>query len=285
MRYAIVGYGNLGKSLEKQIEKRPADKLVCVYSRRNIAHPLARQLKQLPLDKDWDVALIALGSYQDIAQYQHLFACVNTVDCYDVSENLSSYKHQLAKIKTRGTLSIVGAGWDPGLLDIVRKTMGYNAVTLWGKGVSLGHSNTLRSIPGVLDAVQITQPKDNALQLIASGQTNDLHRRICYVSAVERDKENISQQIAKIGHYFEGQNFEIVFCSTNKVRQIKENTQHKGQVLCFDSDFTAKYCVEMDSNNDFTASIMLRYANIIPRLIVGGYEGALDTLDIPLRYL
>ncbi len=284
MKFAIVGYGNLGKSLEKQIVNDKDDQLVAIFSRRKITHPLAQPWKNFESKTNFDVALIALGSYQDIRTYRHLFAKVNTVDCYDNTDDISQYKSYLAQNKAPQKLSIVGAGWDPGLLDIVRKSLGNNAVTLWGKGISLGHSNALRAIDGVLDAVAITQPLDNATQLIQQGKAN-LHKRTCYVSAVDKDKQRIANQISTMPHYFEGQNVEIVFCSPQQVKRQKENTFHKGQVLYFDNYCSANFCVEMPSNNNFTAKIMVRYAKILPKLVADGFCGAVDLLDIPLRYL
>lgn len=285
MKYAIVGYGNLGKSLEKLICEGKSDELTCIYSRRRITHPLARPMKRLAADRDWDVALIALGSYLDVQQLCHLYSHHNTVDCFDISEQASSYKRLLEQGKPQDKLSIVGAGWDPGLLDIVRASLGEGCVTLWGRGISLGHSNALRAVDGVLDAVQITQPIDNAHLLTQDGQHHSLHKRICYVNALECDRETVKERILNINHYFEGQAVEIIFCSAQEVKRQKESTQHKGRVLCFDRYCTAQFCLEMTSNNDCTASIMLRYARALPRLLAKGYSGAVGVLDIPLGYL
>lgn len=288
LQIAIVGYGNLGKSLEKQAQKYDV-KTVAVYSRRNITHPLYRPMTEIGKARDFDVALLALGSYSDIDAYADALAPLDTVDSFDTHAKIAQYKSRLNQIK-KDSLAIVSTGWDPGLLSIARAVLGIGAqscTTLWGEGVSQGHSNAIRTLPGVIDAVQFTVPKANALQLVGQGVTDGkkLHDRVCYVACVDSDKENIALQIKAMPNYFEGYDTFVNFVSPREVRELKERTHHRGQVICQGKGFEANCTVQLNSNPDYTAKIMLAYAKALPQLKKDGFRGALDVLDIPLRYL
>ncbi len=288
LKIAIVGYGNVGKSLLSQAKSADVQ-VAAVYSRRRIDLPMWRPMTQLGVQRDFDVALLALGSYRDIEGFCQQTAHLNTVDCFDTHAKIGEYKAQLAQIK-RDSLAIVSVGWDPGLLSVARATFGLGAntvATLWGEGVSQGHSNAIRAIAGVIDAVQFTVPKPNALQLVAEGVTDGrlLHDRICYVACVESDRESIAEQIAQMPNYFEGYRTEVHFASPQEVRKLRQRTHHSGQVLCGGEGFEANCTVRIDNNADYTAKIMLAYAKALPLLLADGYRGAVDVLDVPLRYL
>ena len=289
LKLAIVGYGNLGKSLEKEIAKRNDTELVAIYSRRSLDNTKYRPLKQICEDGDFDVALLALGSYNEITEYAPLFERHDTVDSFDTHAKIEEYKERLNRTK-KDSLAIISTGWDPGLLSLARGVFSVGAdscVTLWGEGVSQGHSNAIRSIRGVIDAVQFTKPKDNALELVEQGVTDGtkLHDRICYVACVEQDRENVEKQIIEMPNYFEGYDTTVIFCSPQEVRKLKERTAHRGQVVCQGEGFVAKTDVKLNCNTDYTAKIMLSYALAIPKLKRDGYRGALDVYDIPMRYL
>ena len=289
LKLAIVGYGNLGKSLEKEIGKRNDLELVAIYSRRDIDNPKFRPLKQIGDDGDFDVALLALGSYNEITEYAHLFEKLDTVDSFDTHAKITEYKTQLNRAK-KDSLAVISTGWDPGLLSLARGVFSVGATsstTLWGEGVSQGHSNAIRSIRGVIDAVQFTKPKDNALELFKQGVSDGakLHDRICYVACVEEDRESIKNQIVEMPNYFADYDTTVIFCSPQEVRELKQRTAHRGQVVCTGEGFCAKTDVQLDCNTDYTAKIMLSYAKAIPQLKRDGYCGALDVFDIPLRYL
>ncbi len=274
MKIAVVGYGNIGKSLEKVTLADDTVHLTAIVSRRRLDNKLF-----VPLDDidtvDADVALLALGSYDDIAKNIFLFSKFHTVDCFDTHGKLAEHKKLLNDAKPN-KISLCATGWDPGILSIVRGALGVTGAlpfTRWGKGISQGHSNALRSIPGVLDAVSVTLAQPN-------GQ-----KRVCYVACVNSDKEKIDTAIRIMPHYFEGQNIEIVFCTTAEVRDIKKDTSHAGKVFATNGDFEAQFAIQMKNNCDFTAQIMLRYAKIVPQLEKDGYRGALDPFDVPLKYL
>ena len=289
LKLAIVGYGNLGKSLEKEIEKRDDMKLTAIYSRRNLDHAKFRPLKSIEQADDFDVALLALGSFNDIAQFAPMFARLNTVDSFDTHAKIAEYKSTLNATKTN-SLSIISTGWDPGLLSLARGVFnigGGESITLWGEGVSQGHSNAIRSIRGVIDAVQFTRPKQDAEQKILQGErdSSKLHDRICYVACVSSDKERIEKEIVTMPNYFAGYDTKVIFTDSQEIRELKKRTAHRGQVVSIGEGFTAKTDVKLDCNTDYTAKIMLDYAKAIPQLIADGYRGALDVYDIPLRYL
>lgn len=289
MKLAIVGYGNLGKSLEKEINARQDVSLTAIYSRRTLDNPLYRPMDTLNDGADCDAALIALGSFSDVMTYADKFANINTVDSFDTHEKIAEYKRLLNERKKDG-LSVISTGWDPGLLSLARGLFGFNGahtVTVWGEGVSQGHSNAIRSVEGVLDGIQFTVPKDDCEQLIQKGEYDStrLHRRVCYVAAVESDKERIEREIKAMPRYFDGYETVVNFVSVQEVRQLKKSVGHSGRVITQGDGFTANTEVMLDSNAEFTAKIMLRYAQAIPQLLADGYRGALDVFDIPMKYI
>ncbi len=289
LKIAIVGYGNLGKSLQKETEKDANLQLVAVYSRRNIQHPLYRPMKELTKATDFDVAMLALGSYSDIEEYIDELAPFDTVDSFDTHYKIAEYKARLNAVK-KDALALISVGWDPGLLSLARAVFGIgatNCTTLWGEGVSQGHSNAIRSIPGVIDAIQFTVPKPDVRNLIEQGITDGkkMHDRICYVACIESDKEDIQRQIVTMPNYFEGYDTQVNFVTAQQVRELKQRTHHRGQVVCRGEGFEANCTVILKSNPDYTAKIMLAYAKALPRLKADGYRGALDVLDVPLKYL
>lgn len=288
MKLAIVGYGNLGKSLQREIEKQRDLELTAIYSRRNIDEKKYRPIQRLEKDRDFDAALIALGSYADVREYAELLAPFDTADSFDTHAVMEEYKRNLTELNGE-RIALVGLGWDPGLLSIARGTfsLGNETATVWGKGISQGHSNAIRSIPGVIDAVQFTQPKQNYREKIKQGEreSKKLHDRICYVACVERDREDIERKIKRLPNYFEGYDVTINFVTPAEVRELKKNTSHSGEAYCAGKGYTALTRLELDCNTDLTAQVMLRYARAIPQMKKDGYKGALDVFDIPLRYV
>lgn len=291
LNVAIAGYGNLGKSLEKQILADDELNLRAVISRRNIANERLVGYKNLQtLAGKVDVVLLALGSYRDLAETAHHFASFHTVDSFDTHGEIENHKNLLNGVKPN-KISVCAVGWDPGLLSIARGTFsvaGGKVATFWGEGISQGHSNALRSIKGVLDAVEITLPNAKAQQAMLDGNEvaeNLRHTRLCYVACVQEDKQRVEQEIRNLPHYFLGQQVKIVFCSVAEVRERKLCTKHSGQVIGMGKGFCAQTKITLESNTDFTAKIMLAYAKAVPQLEKDGYRGALDPFDIPLKYV
>lgn len=289
LKLAVVGYGNLGKSLEKFILRDSELQLVAVYSRRRLDNKLYRPLEDIQRDGDFDIAMIALGSFNEVTQYSRLFERLDTVDSFDTHAKIADYKKWLNSTK-HNNLSVVAVGWDPGLLSLGRGVFGVGAksvTTLWGEGVSQGHSNAIRCIDGVLDAVQFTLPKEDALEQIRQGERDatKLHKRVCYVACVESDKADTERKIKTMPDYFADYETEVIFCSPQKVRELKKRTAHRGRVVACGEGFEAICDVKLDCNTDYTAQIMLAYAKILPALKADGYRGGVDVFDIPMRYL
>lgn len=288
MKLAIAGYGNLGKSLEKEIESSKDFSLTAIYSRRNIDNKKYRPLSKIGQDSDFDALMIALGSYGEAREYAPLFAQFDTVDSFDTHAVMSQYKKELTDLN-RNRLAVIGAGWDPGLLSVIRgaASLDNTPVTVWGKGISQGHSNAIRSIKGVIDAVQFTVPKSDFQTLLNNGETNGakLHDRICYVACVESDKKDVKRQIINMPNYFADYDTTVRFVTPAEVRRLKTQTSHRGQVYCKGKGYTVNASIELDCNTDLTAQIMLTYAKALPRLKQDGYFGALDVFDIPLKYV
>ncbi len=291
LNVAIAGYGNLGKSLEKHVLADNDLRLTAVFSRRNIDNKLHASFDDAPsFAATTDVVLIALGSLNDIAQNAHFFKQFHTVDSFDVHAQLPQHKQMLNNLKGH-KISLCAAGWDPGVLSIVRGLWSLGkgkTTTFWGDGISQGHSYALRTIKGVLDAVEITQPNPTAVDETLHGKfiaENLRHNRLCYVACVESDKRRIEEEICAMPNYFQGQNVKIVFCTPAEVRKVKEETQHSGRVIAIGQGFFSDTKLHVESNTDYTAKIMLAYAKAVPQLARDGYTGALSPFDVPLKYL
>ena len=289
MKVGVVGYGNVGKALCTVIEQDKDLQLVGVFSRRKLTLS-----HYLPFDslQDYrgkiDCLLIALGSNVDVFEHAEKLRGFDTVDCFDNHAKIDAYKSLMGKLNNKN-LSIVATGWDPGLLSVCRALFdfGNTPTTLWGEGVSQGHSNAIRTIPEVIDGVQFTIPIKNALELAKSGVTDvtKLHERVCYVACVESAQQKVEREIKGMPYYFDGYQTKVIFCTPQQVRKLKQKTAHAGKVVSISQDFCCESTVKMQNNAQFTAKIMLRYAKILPQLKRDGYVGAIDVLDVPLRYL
>lgn len=287
MNVAIAGYGNLGKALERQISKRTDMRLVHVFSRRNIGLNTSAPFEYAPLATDVDVCFLALGSYNDIADNVEYFKRFHTVDCFDNHDKIDEYKRLIADIKP-DTVSIVGAGWDPGILSVARGLffpLG-EVATVWGRGQSMGHGNAIRSVDGVIDGVQFTCPVSNAAELFDKGETraNKLVKRLCYVACRQDRQAEIARQIKQMPDYFSDYQTDVEFVSEEEVRRLKQDNRHCGTVYAKGTFHHAELRLDVTSNADFTAAIMINCALAMPKLAQDGYKGAYDPLDIPLRY-
>lgn len=287
MKIAIAGYGNLGKSVEKLAKIDNEVELTAIISRRKIDNPLCVTAENI--DKvQVDVLLLCLGSYADLQQNLPKFARFDTVDTFDDHQNIRNYLDFCNKVKPN-TLSVVGAGWDPGLMSAVRgwvAACGFAPVTIWGNGQSLGHSNAIRALDGVIDAVQFTCPKPNAEALASRGERRAeiLHDRVCYVACRQGCEERIKQQILGMPHYFDGYEVQVIFTSANEVAKLKTDTSHCGQIVATSDRAEAKFCIKMPSNSDLTAQIMLNLAKKVPNIKKQGIFGAKTLFDLPLLY-
>ena len=220
IKAAIAGYGNLGKSLRRAIENSDDYALVGIFSRRSLNLPLYLPLGGAAAYANCiDVLFLAFES-SSLPTLAPAVKYFDTVDSFDIHQKAEEYAQRLNEVKPN-TLSLYGAGWDPGLLSIIRSaaTLCGKPVTTWGKGVSQGHSNALRRINGVTDGVEVTLP-------VGLGK----HKRLCYVCCDKALQERIEGEIRQIPCYFEGQDVEVRFCTKQQVERIKREGSHAGRV-------------------------------------------------------
>lgn len=275
IKAAIAGYGNLGKSLRRAIENSDDYALVGIFSRRSLNLPLYLPLGGAAAYANCiDVLFLAFES-SSLTTLAPAVKYFDTVDSFDIHQKAEEYAQRLNEVKPN-TLSLYGAGWDPGLLSIIRSaaTLCGKPVTTWGKGVSQGHSNALRRINGVTDGVEVTLP-------VGLGK----HKRLCYVCCDKTLQERIEEEIRQIPCYFEGQDVEVRFCTKQQVERIKREGSHAGRVTASTPLYSADFLLKTQSNTDLTAAIMLTYGKVLTKLKAEGKRGAFSVLDIPLRYL
>lgn len=275
IKAAIAGYGNLGKSLRRAIENSDDYALVGIFSRRSLNLPLYLPLGGAAAYANCiDVLFLAFES-SSLPTLAPAVKYFDTVDSFDIHQKAEEYAQRLNEVKPN-TLSLYGAGWDPGLLSIVRSaaTLCGKPVTTWGKGVSQGHSNALRRINGVTDGVEVTLP-------VGLGK----HKRLCHVCCDKALQERIEGEIRQIPCYFEGQDVEVRFCTKQQVERIKREGSHAGRVTASTPLYSADFLLKTQSNTDLTAAIMLTYGKVLTKLKAEGKRGAFSVLDIPLRYL
>lgn len=301
IRIGVCGYGNLGKGVEEVIKYNEDMELVAIFSRREIQAtvPVIKMEDKEKYTKEIDVVIMCGGSAKDLPEQVPQFARLyNTVDSYDTHKNIPKYIEIIDKInKKYNTISIISAGWDPGLFSINRlysEAIIPNAhtYTFWGKGVSQGHSDAIRKINGVKDAIQYTIPIDSEIEKARKGEllylTNEQkHLRECFVVPEDgADLEDIKQKIINMKNYFEGYKVIIHFITEQELKEKHGQMPHGGSVLGI--GFTGKenrqimeYSLKLDSNPEFTASVLVAYARAVYRLNLIKDYGAKTVLDIP----
>jgi len=298
---AIVGYGNLGKACEQQIRQRSDEfNLVGAFSRR-------QQPGTIPLDNIMkyrgliDVVLFCGGSSNDapIMVPRLNEDGLSTVDSYDNHGEIPNYLKTLqAATDKSGTTAIVGAGWDPGLLSIQRvlnKAFMPNGVqnTLYGGesgGLSMGHSNAVRGVPGVKMGIQLTFARNDAQQSAHEGQKvagNERHKRVCYVvSEPGVSKKLIKEQICNMPEYFKGQQTIVNFIDEQEFLQKYSNLfTHGGQIISVDPNAKTNFSIEMKSNPELTATAMLAYTRANREMHSRLMSGAFTIADVPPAWL
>lgn len=308
MKIAIYGYGNLGRGVEAAACSTPDTELVGIFTRRDPAgirtlsgapvYPAA-QLKQFQ-DKI-DVVIICGGSAADLPKMTPALAkdfCV--VDSFDTHANIPAHFADTdAAAKAGGKVAVISAGWDPGMFSIHRLyasailPQGSN-YTFWGKGVSQGHSDAIRKIPGVIDARQYTVPVEAALDRVRTGEnptltTRQKHTRECYVVAEDgADLERITREIQQMPNYFADYDTTVTFISLEELQKNHSRLPHGGCVIHTGSTGIRqenKQCMEfrltLDSNPEFTASVLLACARAAHRMYTRGDSGCKTMLDIP----
>ncbi len=308
-RIGIVGYGNIGKGVEKAIEYAPDMELAAVFTRRDpSALAIASQAKVMSFEqvldmKDQiDVMILCGGTTADLPeQGPYLAGHFNMVDSFDAHTKIPEYMSVIEAAAAKGKkTAVISAGWDPGLFSMMR-SLGEavlpdgNYYTFWGRGVSQGHTFAIRHIEGVKDAVQYSVPVDSALAEVRSGRRPQLSARQrltreCYVVAHEgADKEKITQEIKIMPEYFADYDTTVTFITEQEFIADHTGMPHGGHLITSGSTGTNNHIIEfslkLESNPEFTASVMVAYARAAFRLSSEGHYGAKTVLDIPLRYL
>ena len=306
IRIGICGYGNIGKGVECAIEKNKDLELVAIFSRRDPSsvNPVSgTQVVSMEEIETWknkiDVMILCGGSAKDIpVQGPQISALFNTVDSFDTHSDIPMYLEKMnLSAKSNGNTSVISAGWDPGLFSLTRAYStaslpdGTN-YTFWGKGVSQGHSDAIRQIKGVKNAIQYTIPVEKVIETIRNGETPELstrekHLRECFVVIQDgEDKERIENEIKTMPKYFSDYDTTVNFVSEEELKRNHSKMPHGGFVIrsgktSEGNSQVIEYKLKLDSNPEFTASILVAYARACYRLNKSGQFGAFTVLDIP----
>lgn len=309
IKIAILGYGNLGRACEKIAVGSKDFEIAGIFTRRNPAELVSpygtaffRQDEIFGFDGKIDVAVICTGSANDVTELGvKLARSFNTVDSFDTHARMSTYYADMSRAASNGGhLCFIGIGWDPGLFSVMRSLFAGvlpsgAPYTFWGRGVSQGHSEAIRRIDGVIDAKQYTVPKAETLELVRSGGgeklcDRDKHSRECYVAVEDgADKSLIESKIKTMPNYFEPYDTTVHFVGLEELRKNHSEMPHAGIVLS-SGEVNGKmqrveFSLKLDSNPDFTASVLMAYARANAYLAAKGETGARTALDIPVSAL
>ncbi len=307
MKIAIYGYGNLGKGVEAAVTQNADMELVGIFTRRDPASVrTATKTPVYPADRidDFadaiDIVILCGGSATDLPVLTPKLAMrFNVIDSFDTHANIPTHFAAVdAAAKASGKLALISCGWDPGLFSLNR--MYANAIlpdgndyTFWGRGVSQGHSDAIRRIPGVKDARQYTVPIPAALEAVRNGKAPVLsarqkHLRECYVVAEEgADKAAIETAIKTMPNYFADYDTTVAFIDEETMKKEHSELPHGGFVirtgktgLSREHTHKIEYSLSLDSNPEFTASVLVAYARAIGRMATRGTTGCVTVFDV-----
>lgn len=306
IRIGIAGYGNLGRGVEAAIAKNPDMALVGVFTRRapesvktlsaqTPVHPIA----DLPDYRDAiDVLILCGGSKDDLPQQgPEMAAMFNIVDSFDTHARIPEYFASVdVPAQVNGKTALIAIGWDPGMFSINRlygeALLPDGATyTFWGKGLSQGHSDAIRRVPGVKAGVQYTLPSSEAIEQVRSGvrpelTTRQKHTRECFVVLDEgADAATVEQAIVTMPNYFADYDTTVNFISEETLRNEHNSMPHGGFVIRSGNTSEAhaqviEYSLQLDSNPEFTASVLVAYARAAYRLSAQGQFGAKTAFDV-----
>lgn len=309
IRIGVVGYGNLGKGVIKAIEKNNDMELKAIFTRREGVIGGTENLPMMHIQKvadfksEIDVMILCGGSRTDLPeQGPMLCEMFNTIDSFDTHARIPGYFKKMDDVSKKGEkLSIISVGWDPGLFSlnsVLGQAILPNGVdyTFWGKGVSQGHSDAIRRVKGVKNAIQYTIPKEEALETVRSGEnpkleTRDKHKRVCYVVAEDgADKERIENDIKNMENYFKDYDTFVNFITEEELKIEHSKMPHGGFVIRTGSTSDGnkqriEFSLKLDSNPEFTSSVLVAYARANYRLSKEGKKGAITVFDVPFSYL
>ncbi|MCL2813997.1 MAG: diaminopimelate dehydrogenase [Oscillospiraceae bacterium] len=308
LKIGIAGYGNIGKGVEKAISKCPDMELAAVFTRRD-PEKLRVETPKIPvyaldeakeLKDDIDVMVLCGGSAKDLPeQAPKLAALFNIVDTFDTHSKIPEYFAAVDKAAADKT-AVISAGWDPGLFSMIR--MMSQAVlpegenyTFWGRGVSQGHSDAIRKVEGVKNAVQYTVPIEEAVDKVRSGANprlsarQKMKRECCVVAAEDADLKKIEEKIITMPDYFADYDTTVTFITEEELLKNHSKMPHGGFVLYSGSTGENRHVMEfslkLGSNPEFTACVVLAYARAAARMAKEKNFGAKTVFDVPLSYL
>lgn len=313
IRVGIMGYGNLGRGIECALKQNNDMELVAVFSRRNpdSVKILTEGVKvykaedAVKMKDDIDVLILCGGSATDLPVQTPEFAKNFTVvDSFDTHARIPEHFANVnAAAKENGNVAVISAGWDPGMFSLNR--LYANAIlpngkdyTFWGKGVSQGHSDAIRRVEGVANGKQYTVPVEAALEAVRSGanpelSTREKHTRECYVVAEEgADKERIAAEIKSMPNYFADYDTTVNFITEEELQKNHAGIPHGGFVIRsgktgwnLEHNHIIEYSLKLDSNPEFTASVIVACARAAVRMKKEGMTGCKTIFDIPPAYL
>ena len=313
IRVGIYGYGNLGRGVENAIKQNDDMELVAVFSRRDpatvkVSTPGVMVCKAEDAEKmtdKIDVMIICGGSATDLpVQTPALAKLFNVVDSFDTHAKIPEHFDNVDEAaKASGKTAFISVGWDPGMFSLNRL---YGCAilpdgkdyTFWGKGVSQGHSDAIRRVDGVADGKQYTVPVQAALDAVRSGSnpeltTREKHTRECYVVAEDgADKARIEQEIKSMPNYFADYDTTVNFISQEELNANHAGIPHGGFVIRsgktganLENNHIIEYSLKLDSNPEFTASVIVCYARAAVRMNKEGMTGCKTVFDVPPAYL
>ena len=313
IRIGIVGYGNLAKGVECAIKQNKDMELKAVFTRRDpeSIKLLTETAKVYSVDKaleykaEIDVMILCGGSATDLPEQTKEFAKnFNVIDSFDTHANIPEHFAKVDKVASESKhIVIISVGWDPGMFSLNRLyaqsiLAESETYTFWGRGVSQGHSDAIRRIEGVEDAKQYTVPVEEALEAVRSGSnpklsTRQKHTRECFVVAKEgADKERIEAEIKNMPNYFADYDTYVHFISMEELKKNHSGIPHGGFVITSGKtgweskdNNVIEYKLKLDSNPEFTSSVLVAYARAAYRLGKEGLSGCKTVFDIAPIYL
>ena len=312
MRLGILGYGNLGRGVELAVKQNDDMELIAVFTRRNPedlkinSEAKVVHVSELENYKDKiDVLILCGGSATDLPeQTPECVKYFNVIDSFDTHAKIPEHFANVDKVaKESGKIGIISVGWDPGMFSLNR--LYANAIlpngsdyTFWGKGVSQGHSDAIRRIDGVKDAKQYTVPVEKALESVKNCEnptlsTSDKHTRECFVVLKDgADAERIEREIKTMPNYFVDYETTVHFISEEEFKNNHSKMNHGGFVirtgktgLNEENNHVIEYSLKLDSNPEFTSSVLVAYARAAYRLSQEGQAGCKTVFDIAPAYL
>ena len=313
IRIGIFGYGNLGRGIENALSQNPDMELVAVFTRRppetvTTVSPTVTVCRAEDVKKyvgKIDVMILCGGSATDLPhQTPDLAKDFCVVDSFDTHARIPEHFDAVNRAATEGgTTAMISVGWDPGMFSVNRLYAESilpqgESYTFWGKGVSQGHSDAIRRIEGVADAKQYTIPVDAALQAVRNGEapqltTRQKHTRECIVVAKEgADKARIEREIKEMPNYFADYDTTVHFISAEELKANHSGIPHGGFVIRSgktgkdrENGHVIEYSLKLDSNPEFTASVIVAYARATHRMHTEGAVGCKTVFDVPPAYL